>query len=209
VKDDYPSDVQQSFNKWAPLYGFVDMLACSLREKVFNFTSPPKGAKILDVCTGTGRQAFAFGRKGFDVIGIDLSEGMLRKAVREKGYENVRFVISNAEELPFKDDHFDVTCISFGLHEMPNLIRKKVLQEMDRVTKTKGKIIIVDYALPRGKIKKSLFYHFVRLYESRYFPEFIKTDLQKTIQGAGLKFNGACEWAFGGVKIWKYEKAKV
>lgn len=207
MKDNYPSDVQQSFNKLAPLYGFVDMLACSLREKVFNFTSPPKGAKILDVCTGTGRQAFAFGRKGFDVIGIDLSEGMLRKAVREKGYENVRFVMSNAEELPFKDDHFDVTCISFGLHEMPHPVRKNVTKEMARVTKPCGKIVVVDYALPRGKILKFLSYHVVRFYESKYFPEFIKTDLQNTIEGSGLKFNEACEWASGRVKIWKYEKA--
>lgn len=203
---DYPSDVVRIFNKWAPLYDLVNLVAWGIREKVFYLTRPGRDAKILDVCTGTGKQALAFGRRGLEVMGIDLSFQMLKIAVRENSYNQVRFALSDAEELPFKDDNFDVSCISFGLHEMPYLVRKKVIREIVRVTKPQGKIVIIDYALPRGGIHKFLFYHLVRLYESEYFPEFIQTDLHQTIKEAGLRFNGVWEWAFGCVKIWKYKK---
>lgn len=206
MNDYYPTAIEQRFNKWASLYPIVDLLTRGIREKVFYFVSPRKGAKILDVCTGTGKQAFAFGRRGFDVTGIDLSLQMLKIAVRENGYKKVRFGVGNAEKLPLRENHFDICCISFGLHEMPYCVRKKVIGEMVRVTKPQGKIIIVDYALSSGKIKNFLFYHFVRLYESKYFPEFIKTDLQDMINEMGLKFEGCRELAGDGVRVWKYQK---
>jgi len=206
MKGDYPGDVQRIFNRWAPLYPIVDLFARGIREKVFHFTSPRKKAKILDVCTGTGGQAFEFGRRSFEVRGIDLSEDMLKIARRKNRYANVRFEIADASNLPYKDNYFDISCISFGLHEMPKYIGEKVLREMIRVTKPQGKIIIVDWTLPLGRFKKFLFYHFVRLFEGKYFPEFIKANLQNLIEGTGLEFKGSCEWASGSVKIWKYEK---
>ncbi|MCK4223739.1 MAG: methyltransferase domain-containing protein [candidate division Zixibacteria bacterium] len=206
MKDEHSTYVLHFFKKWAPFYDVVDLFIRGIRERVFHFTDPEKEAKILDVCTGTGKQAFAFGKRGFEVIGIDLSEDMLRVAARKNRYENVRFEIGDAKDLPYRESHFDISCISFGLHEMPQPLIKKVLGEMVRVTKSQGKIIIVDYASPKGKIRNFLFYHFVRLYESKYFPEFIKADLSGVIDGIGLKLRGFCEWAFGCVKIWKYEK---
>ena len=206
MKDEHSTYVLQFFKKWAPLYDWVDLFIKGIREEVFCFTNPEKGAKILDVCTGTGKQAFAFGKRGFEVVGIDLSEDMLKVATRKNRYKNVRFDVGYAEKLPYKENYFDISCISFGLHEMPRPIRKKVLEEIVRVTKPQGKIIIVDYASSQGRIRDLLFYHLVRLYESRYFKEFIKTDLQDMIDGIGLKFNGYRNLAGEYVKVWKYEK---
>jgi len=184
----------------------VTLCARGIREKVFDFTSPEKGAKILDVCTGTGKQAFAFAKRGFDVVGIDLSVEMLKIAEKDNGYDNLRFVMGDAEKLPCRDNHFDVSCISFGLHEMPWLAIRKVIIEMTRVTKPQGKLILVDYSLPPGRLKSFFYYHFVRLYESQYFPEFVKANLEAILENTGLKFLGFCDGAFGCVKIWKYEK---
>ncbi|MCK4225218.1 MAG: class I SAM-dependent methyltransferase [candidate division Zixibacteria bacterium] len=206
MKDDYSSYINNFFRKWAPFYDLVNLLIFRIREKVFHLVNPEKGAKILDVCTGTGKQAFAFGKRGFDVMGIDLSEDMLRIAKRKNGYENVEFVIADASNLPSKDNYFDISCISFGLHEMPNSVREKVLKEMSRVTKPQGNIVIVDYAPPKGKIRIFLFYHFVNLYESRYFSEFIKTDLKDLLKKVRLDLRDSCYLFFGHVKISKCEK---
>ena len=65
---------------------------------------------------------------------------------------------------------------------MPLGIREKVLKEMVRVTKPKGTIVIVDYSLPRNKIGKYLIYHIVKSYETRYYPEFIKSDLKAPLR---------------------------
>src|SRR4030042_2238358 len=100
-----------------------------VRDKVVNFTNVRNGSKILDVATGTGKQAFAFAKKGYDVIGIDLSEAMLKVANKKNKYENVKFEVADATNLPFEDNGFDVSCISFALHDMIPSIREKALKE--------------------------------------------------------------------------------
>ena len=85
------------------------------------------------------------------VIGIDLSEAMLRVARRKNGLPNVTFQRADATALPFEDANFDAACVSFALHEMPATIRERVVREMARVTKVGGTVVVVDYALPRNR----------------------------------------------------------
>ena len=85
-----------------------------------------------------------------------------------------------------KYKHFDVSCVSFGLHEMPLDIMKQVLVEMCRVTKKQGKVIIVDYGLPNNKIFKKIVYYFVKIYESKYYSDFIRLDFRKILKEMNL-----------------------
>lgn len=188
-EEEYYSIVKKAFEELAPFYDIVTISPVSsrLRDKVVDFTNARKGSKILDVGTGTGQQAFAFAKKGYDVIGIDLSEAMLEVANRKNKYENMKFEVADATNLPFENNHFDVSCASFVLHDMPLTIRKKVLKEMVRVTKPKGMIVIVDYALPENKIRRFLIYHFVKLYEGKYYLEFIKSDLEALLRKSGIE----------------------
>ena len=150
--EEYYSYIKKWFGRWASIYDFVSIFLSGIRDKVADFTNARKGSRILDVATGTGKQAFAFAKNGYDVIGIDLSDDMLKIAKKKKKYENVKFEAADATNLPFEDRHFDVSCVSFALHDMPLAIREKSLKEMVRVTKPKGIIMIVDYALPKNKI---------------------------------------------------------
>lgn len=203
MEEDYYLYTKKLFKKWSPVYNIVDVFIFRVRVKVVDFIDAKNGSKILDIGTGTGKQAFAFAKKGYDVIGIDLSEDMLRVADRKNKYENVKFEVADAAKLPFKDNHFDVTCISFALHDMPLSIRKKVLDEIVRVTKSKGIIIIVDYASPKNKIGRWLVYHFVKLYESRYYPKFIKSDLHALLKESGIKIKEELPVLFGAGRILK------
>jgi demethylmenaquinone methyltransferase/2-methoxy-6-polyprenyl-1,4-benzoquinol methylase len=119
----------------------VDIFISGVRDKVVDLTDAKNGSRILDVAAGTGKQTFAFAKRGYFVEGIDLSEEMLEVAHRKNKYENAKFLITDATNLPFEDKHFDVSCISFVLHDMPVVIGEKVVEEMGRVTKRMGMIV--------------------------------------------------------------------
>jgi demethylmenaquinone methyltransferase/2-methoxy-6-polyprenyl-1,4-benzoquinol methylase len=57
---------------------------------------------LLDVATGTGKQAFAFARRGFQVTGIDISEDMLRIARRKNRFPNLKLETGDATSLPLR-----------------------------------------------------------------------------------------------------------
>ncbi len=184
---EYYSLVKKVFDILAPFYDIVAMPLSRLRRRVVDFSGAEKGSRILDVATGTGKQAFAFAEKGYDVTGIDLSEAMLKVANNKNRYKNVNFQVADATNLPFEDNSFDVSCISFALHDMPLTIREKVLKEMVRVTKPEGMIVVVDYALPRNRLGRFLIYHFVRLYEREYYSRFIKSDLEALLRKSDIE----------------------
>jgi ubiquinone/menaquinone biosynthesis C-methylase UbiE len=200
---EYYSLIKRIFALWAPFYDAFVMPISGLRDKVVDFTNPGDGSKILDVATGTGKQAFAFAKMGYEVIGIDLSEAMLKVANKKNKNENVKFEVGDATNLPFEDNSFDVSCVSFGLHDMPLTIREKALKEMVRVTKTKGVILIVDYALPKSKISRFLIYHFINLYEGKYYSNFIKSDLEALLRKTRIEIKEELPVLLGAGKILK------
>ncbi len=206
---EYYSLLKRVFDVLAPFYDIVALPLSRVRDKVVGFTNAKGKSKILDVATGTGKQAFAFGRKGYDVIGIDLSEAMLNVANKKNKYKNVRFQVADAINLPFEDSSFDVSCISFALHDMPLTIREKALKEMVRVTKPEGIIVIVDYALPKNRIGRFLIYHFVRLYECDYYSKFIKSDLGALLRRSQIEIESEMPVVLGAVRIIKGIKRRT
>jgi len=154
------------------------------------------------VATGTGKQAFAFARRGFNVVGVDLSEEMLAVAKRKNKYVNVKFEIADATNLSFEDDSFDASCVSFALHDMIPIIREKALKEMARVTKSNGTIIVVDYALPKNKLSRFFVYNIAKLYEP-YYSEFIKSDLEALLEKSGFQIRERLPVLFGAGRILK------
>ncbi len=101
--------------------------------------------KVLDVGTGRGNFMLKL-MKTFhnesQFTGIDLKEVSLAFARESITNDNVIFMAMNAEDLAFEDDTFDVVCISNSLHHLPD--RKLVLQEVKRVLKPDGKLIISE-----------------------------------------------------------------
>lgn len=86
----------------APYYDTVAVVISGVRGKVVDFTNAKNGSKILDVGTGTREQAFAFAEKGYDVVGVDLSEDMLKLANGKNKFENAKFQLADATNLPFE-----------------------------------------------------------------------------------------------------------
>ena len=129
-------------------YGnFIDSFLNPLRKKVA--MKIPPGQKIIDIACGTGAQSFALADKSNEVVGIDLSESMIRFARRKKDkmkQNNVQFLIADASDLSiFKYHSFDVAIMSLALHQFNPELYLPVLSEMKRLSKT---ILILDYAVP-------------------------------------------------------------
>ena len=131
----------------------VDPILKSLRLKVLEVSQIKENSLVLDVCCGTGDQAFYFAKNSDHVFGIDLDPSMLALANKRKQKQkgNVGFSLADASQLPFEDNYFDLVSTCLALHEKNEELRNKVLLEMKRVVKKDGKIIIVDYNTPMPK----------------------------------------------------------
>jgi demethylmenaquinone methyltransferase/2-methoxy-6-polyprenyl-1,4-benzoquinol methylase len=114
------------------------------RKKVQTIINPGPGMKILDVAAGPGSSSEPLFNAGADVTSLDFSEGMLAQGRKARPY--LKFVKGDALNLPFDDNRFDVTTISFGLRNTHDF--KKALKEALRVTKVGGRMVIVEFSTP-------------------------------------------------------------
>ncbi len=100
-----------------------------------------EGARVLDAATGSGKVALeaarVVGPKG-QVIGVDLSEGMLAQARRKAGDLPIEFRQMDAERLAFDDATFDVVLCGFGIFFLSDMIRG--VCEMRRVLRLGGRL---------------------------------------------------------------------
>jgi SAM-dependent methyltransferase len=88
----------------------------------FAFQQPPAGI-VLDLGCGTGAHAVRMAKRGYDVVAVDLSLSGVR-AARERFVRDGlrgRFLVADAERLPFRDRTFAVVWSSLLLHHFPKL----------------------------------------------------------------------------------------
>ncbi len=114
-----------------------------------HFTS---GQRILDAGCGNGRHAIACLEKGHEVVCSDISEGQLEMARKncEKYISsgNIEFVKADLLELPFDDNSFDgVMAIAVIHHLKTRPERTKALQELTRVCKPGGKVLVSTWSM--------------------------------------------------------------
>lgn len=129
----------------------IDPLLRDIRSFIPGFAGMTPGNKVLDVCCGTGEQVMTYGMKGIDAVGIDNDTDMLKVAFKnrmKRHLTNVSFQLADAINLPFPDDLFDYSSISFGLHDKVKVTRDRVIHEMKRVVKHGGIFIFIDYQVP-------------------------------------------------------------
>jgi len=189
------------FDILAPYYDTFNVFLRGVRRKAADLARAERGSKVLDVACGTGKQAFAFAAEGHDVTGIDITRAMLEVAVRKNKRPNLRFEEGDATRLPYGDESFDVTTISFALHDMPRSIQERVVQEISRVVKADGCVVIVDYALPKNRVGRFLVYHLVKLYEGDYYVKFIHSDLEALLAHSGIRITEECTALAGAVRM--------
>lgn len=98
--------------------------------------------KALDVGTGTGFLSNILTDMGLEVTGIDISRGMLYQAQSVSKKKNIHFCQGDAENLPFKDDSFDLVISRHLLWTLPD--PEKAIREWVRVLRPGCMVIIID-----------------------------------------------------------------
>lgn len=105
---------------------------------------PRKGMAVLDVGCGTGVHLELYRRYECALFGIDTSESMLAVAKKRLG-EVADLRLANACEMPFEDGSFDLVISMLVLHEMDPASRARGIDEMKRVLKEDGHILLIDF----------------------------------------------------------------
>ena len=106
------------------------------------------GLKVLDVGCGTGVVTRELARRvgpNGSVVGSDPTPGLIevaRQLATDEGHPGLIFEVQDGRALPYADASFDLVCAVTVLSHVP--AREKVLQEIARVTRPGGRVLIVD-----------------------------------------------------------------
>ncbi|MEM0992115.1 MAG: bifunctional demethylmenaquinone methyltransferase/2-methoxy-6-polyprenyl-1,4-benzoquinol methylase UbiE [Bacteroidota bacterium] len=158
--------VSKMFNNIAPYYDFLNhFLSLGIdklwRRRVIKELKKSNPKQLLDVATGTGDVAIALANnlEVEKVMGLDIAVEMLdigrKKVKQQKLSESVELISGDAENLPFEDNTFDAITVAFGVRNFEHL--ELGLQEMKRVLKPNGKLVVLEFSKPRIFPFKQLF----------------------------------------------------
>lgn len=145
---------------------------------------------LLDV--GCGPSSW-LSRIGFKPIGLDLSF----EYVKRHASKGVLGVMATADQLPFADDYFDIVCSVFVFHHLPDFVASQAVQEMVRVCKPGGQVIIVDAIYPRFPWLRPLAYWLRRLDRGRFtrkkesFQTLLSSQAPFSMRKGTYSFNGS------------------
>ncbi len=184
--------VSSRYDLWTPFYDAVDNFPVlsnfqkTWKKNAVNYLNPSDGDKVLDVGTGTGEILPWIIRKkeGGSVIGSDISEGMIEKALKKVKQASTdvatKVVYDDIENSKFPSDHFDKIIATFTFTTVPNV--DKAASECARILKPGGKMIVLDTGSPDDNYAKPFFYPMMisaKIFGRTHMDREIKRELSK------------------------------
>jgi len=155
--------VRELFTRIAPRYDLInDLQSLGLhrawKRTVVRLANVRAGEYGLDVCCGSGDLTLAFEGRGVTAVGLDFTAAMLECA----GDRGARCLVQgDAQALPFPDDTFNVVTVGYGLRNLSNW--QKGLEEMCRVARPGGRVIVLDFGKPENAMWRALYFGYLRL----------------------------------------------
>jgi len=138
--------IARAYARWAPVYDLVFGAVFERGRSAAISAAERIGGRILEVGVGTGLSLPDYARAN-RVIGIDISEPMLRKAKARVAAEGLAHVhglaVMDAERLAFPDSAFDVVVAQYVITAVPH--PEATLDEFARVVKPGGEIVLVNH----------------------------------------------------------------
>ena len=197
------------YNLIGPKYDIFDLIfllghKCHPRQRLA-VTLSPHAIRLLDICVGTAATSIAVAKQNpqTQIIGIDLSEGMLavaQKKIRNANLNNLTVQIMGARRTTFEDSYFDGVMTSYALHEMESGLREEIFKEVRRVLRTGGMFYLLDFAMQTDRWTQWFLAVWGRG-EPSVFREYLKIDWQKTLLKYDLRVQDIQECSFSNLVI--------
>ncbi|MGK0186009.1 MAG: demethylmenaquinone methyltransferase/2-methoxy-6-polyprenyl-1,4-benzoquinol methylase [Verrucomicrobiales bacterium] len=151
-----PIFVQRAFSRIADRYVLTNHVLSMgtdilWRKKVARLVALQDPRLLLDLATGSGDLAAEIVSTcpELEIIGADFCQPMLSHA-RKRGLQNL--IVADGLQLPFADEVFDAVTVAFGLRNMADW--PAAVAEMHRVLKSGGRLIVLDFSLPSGILRR-------------------------------------------------------
>jgi ubiquinone/menaquinone biosynthesis C-methylase UbiE len=151
-KQIHNENIKEQFSKQATSYTAVSAHRDSL-EVLIEMSGVSKEDNVLDIACGSGIVTCEFAKHAHDVTGIDITEGMLDEAKKlqlTNNLTNINWILDDVVPLQFLDNQFSVVVTRFSFHHFMDY--EKVFDEMIRVCKPNGTIMVVDVILAAKKV---------------------------------------------------------
>ena len=173
--------VREMFTSIAPRYDLlnhllslnVDRMWWRRAARTFRHILARPGARVLDLCCGTGDMTFALRRQAAEaapqILGVDFSHAMLQRAsIKSAAFAQngsaPGWIEADALNLPFPGEHFDLVTSAFGFRNLTDY--DAGLREIVRLLRPGGECGILDFGEPKGA-----FGALYRVYFKRVLPQ--------------------------------------
>jgi len=192
------------YNFTAKIYDpFLYFAIKPIRITVTNALLKYKKKSILDLCCGTGNQLKFLSKNGFKNLHcLDISKSMLE--IAQKNNYPIKFYHEDATKTSFENETFDIVIISFAIHEKDRRTQENIINEVYRIIKKNGMVLIVDFVFDHktmrlGRIAINLiekiaggehYLNFKNYIQNNGLFSLIEKDKFKLIKSSRKLFNG-------------------
>lgn len=128
----------------------------NIEEKKLIELINPKNKNILEIGCGQGRQAFLLAPLSSKYIAIDTNKDAIltaKKKLTKELEKKLEFSVENGEKLPYSSNSFDAILMILCFHEVSVQKQGLVLQEINRVLKKGGQLLIIDPTEPPDQVQ--------------------------------------------------------
>ena len=180
-KEHYDS-IRTEFSKQAPRWG-REQIGPHLPSIVARWQLQSHHV-ALDVAAGTGLLARTMSPYVKQVTAVDITPAMIHSA-NLQGITNINFEQGAAEDLPFKDNTFDVVATRFSLHHF--LQPSVAVREMCRVCRPGGKVAIIDLVSSEDERLAHHYNELERLRDPTHTTALSCSGLKRVVEESGLR----------------------
>ena len=154
--------VREMFDNIAPSYDKLNHVLSMNVDKLWRRHALKEivdgtSQRILDVACGTGDSTVSIAKavaEGSEVIGVDISEGMMAlvkgKAEKAGVANRISLQVADGEALPYEEGAFDRVTCAFGIRNFEH--KEKGLSEFLRVLKPGGRAVILELSVPQNRL---------------------------------------------------------